>query len=102
MAINAQAFLEALNEIEALKGVSKDIILESLKEAMMKGYRKQLGADDALVRVEIDPISGTIEMYQIQMVVAEVEDDLLEISLEDAQAVDKKYQIGEPLPIYLL
>lgn len=95
MAINAQAFLEALNEIEALKGVSKDIILESLKEAMMKGYRKQLGADDALVRVEIDPISGTIEMYQIQMVVAEVEDDLLEISLEDAQAVDKKYQIGD-------
>ena len=97
MAINAQAFLEALNEIEALKGVSKDIILESLKEAMMKGYRKQLGADDALVRVEIDPISGTIEMYQIQMVVAEVEDDLLKYRkkniLKDAGKISHKQAV---------
>lgn len=95
MAINAQAFLEALDALEASKGISKEIILESLKEAMSKGYRKQLGADDALVRVEIDPVKGTIEMYQIQMVVEEVEDDLLEISLEDAQAIDPKYQVGD-------
>ncbi len=95
MAINASEFLKALEEIEAQKGISKETTLQALKEAMERGFRKQLGGDDALVKVEIDPEKGIIEMAQIKKVVKEVEDDFLEIGLEEAQEIDPKYQEGD-------
>ena len=95
MAINAAEFLKALEEIEAQKGISKETTIQALKEAMERGFRKQLGGDDALVRVTIDPDKGTIDMVHIKNVVKEVEDDFLEISEEDAQAIDPKYKAGD-------
>ena len=95
MAINAAEFLKALEEIEAQKGISKETTIQALKEAMERGFRKQLGGDDALVRVTIDPEKGTIDMVHIKNVVKEVEDDFLEISEEDAQAIDPKYKAGD-------
>ncbi len=103
MAINGAIFLEGLNELEASKGISKEVIISALKEAMIKGYKKQIGAteEDDCVRVIIDPENGVIDMYQIKNVVKEVEDDFLEISVEDANALKdgKKYKAGDELII---
>ena len=102
MAINAVDFLAALEEIEASKGISKATILQMLEESLIKAYKKQLGGDDADVRVNIDVDRGVIEMYQAKKVVEEVEDDFLEISVQDANALDssKKYQAGDEYNIY--
>ena len=102
MAINATDFIAALEEIEASKGISKAAILAMLEESLIKAYRKQLGGDDADVRVTIDPDKGTIEMYQAKAVVEEVEDDFLQISVQDANAEDKskKYKAGDEFYIY--
>jgi len=101
MAMNAVEFIAALEEIEASKGISKDTILEMLKESLIKAYRKQLGGDDADVRVEIDPEKGIIDMCQVKAVVDEVEDDFLEISVQDANDADKskKYKAGDEFVI---
>ena len=97
MAINATDFLAALEEIEASKGISKETILQFLEESLVKAYKKQLGGDDANVRATIDVEKGTIELCQIKDVVKEVEDDFLQISVEDANALDnsKKYKAGD-------
>ena len=99
MAINGEQFLMALDELEAQKGISKLVIIRAIKEAMIKGYKKQIGATetDDNVRVNIDPETGNIEMYQVKNVVKEVEDDFLEISVEDANSEDKskKYKAGD-------
>ena len=97
MAINAADFLAALEEIEASKGISKQAILDFLQESLIKAYRKQLGGDDADVRVNIDPEKGIIDMCQAKAVVDEVEDDFLQLSVQDANALDKskKYQVGD-------
>ena len=97
MAINATDFLAALEEIEATKGISKETILQFLEESLIKAYRKQLGGDDANVRASIDPEKGAIELCQVKDVVKEVEDDFLQISVEDANALDskKKYKAGD-------
>jgi len=102
MAMNATEFIAALEEIEASKGISKATILDYLQESLIKAYRKQLGGDDADVRVNIDPEKGTIEMYQAKAVVEEVEDDFLQISVADANAEDtsKKYKAGDEFYIY--
>ena len=99
--MNAVEFIAALEEIEASKGISKDTILDMLKESLIKAYRKQLGGDDADVRVEIDPEKGIIDMCQVKAVVDEVEDDFLQISVQDANDADKskKYKAGDEFVI---
>ena len=101
MTINATDFLNALQEIESQKGISKNTILTTLKEALAKGFRKQLGGDDADVRVEIDPEKGTFDMYHVKKVVDEVEDDFLELSVKEANELDpsKKYAAGDEFVI---
>ena len=103
MAINVSEINAALEQIEINKGISRERVIEALKESMAKAYRKQLGGDDALVNVVFDLDNGVIEMYQIKNVVADVEDDLLEISVEDAEEEDKsgkKYKVGDEFRIY--
>ena len=78
MAINANDFLAALEEIEASKGISKDSVLQMLEDSLIRAYRKQLGGDDADVRVNIDLDKGALDMYQVKEVVDEVEDDFLQ------------------------
>lgn len=100
MAINGPQLLAALDELEASKGISKEVILTALKEAMIKGYKKQIGGreEDTNIRVDIDPETGNISMCQVKQVVEEVmEDDFCEISVEDANALDKsrKYKVGD-------
>ena len=68
----------------------------------MKAFRKSLGADDALVGVDIDLDKGVFEMYQIKNVVDDVQDDLLEISVEDAnEDKAKSYKVGDEYRIYV-
>ncbi len=99
--INAKEFIKALDELEAAKGISKESIILALKEAMEKGFIKQLGIstnsdlEDAKVRVDIDAKKGTIEMFVLKNVVDEVEDDFLEISLDDANKDGGQYQVGD-------
>lgn len=102
MAINANDFLAALEEIEASKGISKDSVLQMLEDSLVRAYRKQLGGDDADVRVNIDLDKGAIDMYQVKEVVDEVEDDFLQISVADANIQDptRKYQAGDEFHIF--
>ncbi len=97
MAIDAQEFQAALEAIEVSKGISRETVLAALEEAMVRGYKKELGGDDAIVKVVIDPDKGILELYQGKNVVKEVEDDFLEISVEDANAAKDghKYKEGD-------
>ena len=99
MAINVTDFNAALEQIEIAKGISREVILNALKEAMIKGFKKDIGQDDALVEVNIDPNKGVIDMFQIKKVVEEVEDDLLEISVEDANENGGKFKVGDDYKI---
>ncbi len=94
MVINAQDFLEAIEGIELSKGISREVVLKSLEEAMRKGYKKEIGdtQDELLVVVNIVPEQGLIEMFSTKDIVDEVEDDFLQISKEDAKELAKAKQ----------
>lgn len=87
-------FIEALEEIEKDKGISKDIIFEALEAALISGYKKNFGSSQN-VEVEIDKITGDVKVYAAKNVVEQVEDELLEISLEEAKKIDTKYEIDD-------
>lgn len=94
--MNAKELLGALDAFEQEKGISKDVVLEALKEALEKAYKRNTDPD-ALCRVDINPVKGTIEMYEQKNVVEEVTDDLFEIELEDAQKINPELKIGDVL-----
>lgn len=86
--------IEALNQIEKDKGVSKEIILEALETALITAYRKNYGtAQNA--KVYINKETGAIKVMAQKVVVPEVHDEKMEISLEDAQKINSLYQLGD-------
>lgn len=87
-------FLKSLRSLIDDRNISEDIIIDALKDAMAKAYRKQKDIPDLMVRVEITP-KGVMEIYQQRVIVEEVEDDELEISLADAKKVDPNLELGQ-------
>lgn len=92
--MNVKEFIEALAGIENRK-LPKEIVIEALKEALSKAYKKHIEIPDALVRVDIDEKTGELNVYQQYNVVEEVDDDELEISLADAQQIKADIQVGD-------
>ena len=84
--MNAKDLINALDAFEQEKGISKVVVLEALKEALEKAYKKHTDPD-VMCRADIDGDAGTIEMYELKNVVNEVEDDLFEIELDDAKEI---------------
>lgn len=87
-------FMEALEEIEKEKGISKDAIFDALEAALISGYKKNFGSSQN-VEVEIDKETGVVKVFAKKEVLEEINDELLEISLEDAKKIDSKYEVGD-------
>ena len=87
-------FMDAMQAIENDRKLTKEIVVSALEEALIKAYRKHIEIPDALVRVDISEKTGAIKVFQERQVVENVEDDEMEISLEDAQRINKNYHAG--------
>lgn len=87
-------FIEAIDELEKEKHISKDILFEAIETALVSAYKKNYGTSQN-VRVDIDRETGDIAVLMRLEVVEEVTDDMIEISLEEAQEIDPRYEIGD-------
>lgn len=97
MELNYKNMLKALALVEDEKNISEEVILDALKEAMAKAYKKNAELQDIDVVAEINEKKKTIDLYQNYTVVAsddDVEDDELEIGLSEAKAYDANAQVG--------
>ena len=90
-----KAIYRAMNQLEDNRKISKEIVVEALKEAMAKAYRKHIDIPDVQVRVDINEKSGEMKLYQLYTVVEEVEDDELEISLEEVKRLGLNLELGQ-------
>ncbi len=91
----SKKFIQALELLESEKGIKKEIVLDALKEALEKSYKKNYGGPESIIRVEINENNGKIRLYEIKHVVDDVMDEDFELSLEEAQMINPKYQIGD-------
>ncbi|MDO5300950.1 MAG: transcription termination factor NusA [Tissierellia bacterium] len=89
-----QEFMQAIKEIEKQKGISEETILSALESALIASYKKNFGTAQN-VSVSIDRDTGKISMQAEKLVVDEVMDPDLEISLEDARQENSKYEAGD-------
>lgn len=93
---NPEQMLQVLSTFEEETGVSQEKVIEALKDAFQKAYNKEVDPE-ATVEVEIDAESGQLTAYNILKIVTEeeLEDDLTELSLEEARKIDVKYGLGD-------
>lgn len=84
----------ALKAIAEEKGISEEMLFETLEDAMIAAYKKNYvnsGAEN--VRVNIDRETGEIKVYSLRQVVEEVMDPQDEISLEEAKEINPTYEL---------
>jgi N utilization substance protein A len=91
-------FIEALHEIEATKGISKDILIEAIEAALISSYKRNFNTAQN-VRVDINRQTGLIKVYARKTVSEEVLDPRLEISLEAAREINGGYSLGDIVEI---
>ena len=83
------ALMDAVEQIEREKAISKEIILRSLCDAMVSAYKKQIHDKMATnVKAILYEKTGEIGIYREKVTVKTVEDENMEISLKDAKKLD--------------
>lgn len=88
--------LSAIEYLSKEKGVTADVICDSLEAVLITAYKKEYdGNPNATVR--LDRLTGDYSIVSPKTVVAEVADEENEISLEDARAIDKGYEEGDEI-----
>ena len=87
-------FLDALTALETQKGISRTVLIEAIEAALVTAYKRNFNQAQN-VRVDINLATGTMLVYSRKDVVEEVADDRLQISLEDAKAINPHYVVGD-------
>ena len=89
-------FIQAIEDLEKEKHISKEILLEAIESALVSAYKKNYGTSQN-VRVDINEETGDINVYMRMDVVAdeEIEDELTQIPLSEAMEIDPRYEVGD-------
>lgn len=92
--------LEALNQIEKEKDISKEILLEAIENSLLAACKNQYGKSDN-IKVSVDRTTGAFNVYAEKEIVEEVEDEALQISLAEAKLKFPRaaLEVGEILNI---
>jgi len=100
-----QEIIDALTYIARVRGVKFDYVIECVKEALIKGAQRKFGKGTE-VEVEFDPRANKLLIYLVKLVVDQVSDPQLEISLEEAKKIKpdvvRNEKIRIPIPIKAL
>jgi len=92
---------ESLRELEKIKGISVDYMVERLKQAMANAYRKDREdhRDIPAENVVVDLSEEGLYMYQVKTVVEEVEDSAVEIHIDAAKNINPDVKLGDNVSI---
>ncbi len=98
--IGAEIFA-SLRDLEKLKGISVDYMVERLKQALTNAYRKDREdhRDIPAENVVVDLSEKGLFMHLIKTAVEEVEDSALEIHIDAARKLDPDVQAGDNVQI---
>ena len=92
---------ESLRELEKLKGIPVEYMIDRLKQALTNAYRKDredhrdVPAENVVVGISEEGLS----MHQIKTVVEELEDIALEIHIDTARRYNPNVQLGDSVAI---
>ena len=98
--VGAEIFA-SLRDLEKVKGIPVDYMVDRLKQALANAYRKDredhrdVPADNVVVNLDEHGLS----IHLVKTAVEEVEDTALEIQIDAARRYNPNVQVGEPVNI---
>ena len=90
--------MEALDILEKEKDISKETLFEAIENSLITACKNHFGKSDN-IKVVIDKDTCDFTVCAAKVVVETVEDDCMEISLEDAEKINKKVALGESVDV---
>ncbi|BEQ13999.1 transcription termination factor NusA [Desulfoferula mesophila] len=87
-----------IDQVSREKGLDREILINTLEEAMRSAARRKLGS-----KVEVDVAynddTGEVEVFEFKEVVNEVDDPETQISLEHGHRLDPDCEVGDELGV---
>ena len=86
-------FVGALLQLNAEKQVSREQLIHAVEDGIQSAYRRVAGDED--IQVRIDAETGSLRVFRAKTAVDEVEDPLVEFSVDDARKFKSDARPGE-------
>ena len=98
---DGKEFLQTLKELAYEKGIDEEQLFDTIKDALTSAYRRNfnLAQNDRNVRIALSRETGAFHVFAIKDVVEEVTNDVTEISLAQARAINPDYVVGDVVEI---
>ncbi|DAA98241.1 TPA: transcription termination/antitermination protein NusA [Candidatus Gastranaerophilales bacterium HUM_9] len=91
---------EACEELERERGISKDDIIDALKDAMVAAYKRHLRIKEAdNIEAYLDKETSEIGIFRTKVVVNEISDPDTEIPLDEAKEIDEDVEVEDEVKI---
>ena len=87
-----------IEQVGKEKGIPKEILVETLEEAVLSASKKKFGAHLEL-EARYNEEMGEIEIFRFKTVTENVEDPDLQISLEEAKQQDPECMVGDSIGV---
>ncbi len=84
--------------LEREKGIKRDIIISAIEESLRIAARKSLKEAEN-ISVNVDPKTGSIEVYAPKQIVEEVSDPSTEVSMEQLAEMDLEGDLGDVVEV---
>ncbi len=91
-------FISALKQIEKEREIPLEVILVAIEDALTAAYKRNYTSSQDVI-VKIDRATGTINATAAKLVVENVSNSLLEISLSAAQKINPKMKLGSEIEV---
>ena len=98
MIANSGQIIAAFRDMAATKNLSVDELNELIQDGIMAGLARIHGPN-VRAEIDVDDMSGAIDIVVLKRVVDQVEDGSAEISLEEARWDDEDFEIGDLMEI---
>ena len=92
-------FLIALTQLAAERNLPRNTVISAIELALAAAYKKDNFDPDQNISVTMDPGSGDVTVYVLKQVVETVENELIEISLEEAKKIIPSSEINDIMKI---
>jgi N utilization substance protein A len=90
-------FQAAIAQLTAEKGLPREVVMETVANALLSAYRKSFGGGEN-IRIEVDK-NGDVRVWAEKRVVAQVEEPNDEISLAEAQRLNPHAALGQMMDV---
>lgn len=94
----SQELILALRELEKERGIPQEALIEAIKSALNTAYKKNFGTSQN-VSVELNQITGDVQVFAEKRVSNDVKDTCLEISLDEAAELDPTVTVDDVINV---